>query len=172
MQMHLFRRENSEKKIGAMQQQIEKTKKKLSEIEYVINRREAEIIAKEKDFENRIKAGRGEEITPTEKVTYTRKKNSLKILRDLKELIIQKLDEMLEIIATGKNITDAQKDVLNKLEGTVDELVAWKDNERMMDQTARSVIEDFDRKFKIGEKKTAKKETEPILDKTPLGDKA
>ena len=158
--MPFFKKESSEKKLERIQRHITETKEKLKVVDYVIGRREAEIEAKEKYFETMIAAGR--EPSTVQKVTHMRKVESLEMLRDFREMIFEELDRMLESVVLGKSLTKAQEDWLKSLDGTVEELVTWRDNERYFDQTAKRIVEDFDRRFKSRTETVEKKEEEKV----------
>ena len=169
--MPLFRKESSEKKLEMVQRHITEMKEKLKVVDYVISRREAEVEAKEKYFETMMAAGR--EPSTVQKVTHMRKVESLEMLRDFREMIFEELDRMLESVVLGKSLTKAQEDWLKSLDGTVEELVTWRDNERYFDQTAKRIVEDFDRRFKSRTETVEKKEEEKVeaADKQPLEDR-
>jgi len=168
----LFRKESSEKKLEMVQRHITEMKEKLKVVDYVISRREAEVEAKEKYFETMMAAGR--EPSTVQKVTYMRKVESLDMLRDFREMIFEELDRMLEVVVLGKSLTKAQEEWLKSLNGTIEELVTWRDNDRYFDQAAKRIVEDFDRRFKSRVETVKKKEGEKVeaADKQPLEGRA
>lgn len=154
--MSPFRKDNPEKKFKKIRDHIEKTQDKIRVLDYIITKRDAEIIAKEQHFKTLIDAGR--EPSNVQKVTHMRRMESLSMLQDARELVNEELDKMLETVVLGKSLTKAQEELLDTLEGSVDDLVNWRDNERMFDQAARKIIDDFDKMYKGTEKKTSGKE--------------
>ncbi|MBS7250409.1 MAG: hypothetical protein KIH08_07440, partial [Candidatus Freyarchaeota archaeon] len=144
--MPLFKKESSEKKFEIIENLIRKTKDRLKVIDFVIDRRDAEIKAREKEITVMMEAGR--EISPVIKVAHMRKVESLNLLRDFRETIMMELDRLLEVTVANKPLTKAQEEWLKGLDGTVDELVTWRDNDQMFEQTAKRILDDFDKMFK------------------------
>lgn len=169
--MPFFRKENSEGKLERIQKHITEMKEKLKVVDYVISRREAEIEAKEKYFQTIIDAGR--KPSTVQKVAHIRRVESLEMLRDFREMMLEELDRMLETVVLGKSLTKAQEEWLKALDGTIEELVTWRDNERYFDQAAKRITEDFNTRFKTREKEAEKgREEAEAMDKQALEDRA